>query len=223
MSDEHNSVVGLCPQSAVQALLHTNWVLSPTKVTLLLFSLYAVEVGKIFLGKFGQRVLQILWRVFVSRPGRYRLPATTADHTRVATSSATMSAAGDEMDFEDIYSKSSLPEEVFDVVPADDLTADDTGDPTGPSDSTAQLPLATVTLRRRPTAVSPLPSLAVETVSSSNEDRKAKKGNQFDVEKLRSRGYNRYRYVSQSFIKRNKLRQNTAAAADDDDDDDDEE
>jgi hypothetical protein len=44
-----------------------------------------------------------------------------------------------------------------------------------------------------------------QSVLSAEEDRKSSKGSIRDIAILQNRGYNRYRYVSRAFLKRNKL------------------
>ena len=44
-----------------------------------------------------------------------------------------------------------------------------------------------------------------EKYKTSAEDKKSSKGNENDVYMLKTHGYNKYRFVSKAFIKRNKL------------------
>jgi hypothetical protein len=49
----------------------------------------------------------------------------------------------------------------------------------------------------------------VPTFQSAQEDKKAIKGDKSDIERLNIFGYNKYRFVSKTFIRRNKLSENT--------------
>jgi ABC-type transporter lipoprotein component MlaA len=59
------------------------------------------------------------------------------------------------------------------------------------------------------TSTEEAPSLAQmsQTVVSSEEDRKSSRATNKDISQLRNKGYNRYRFVSNAFIRRHKLRE----------------
>ena len=67
-------------------------------------------------------------------------------------------------------------------------------------------PLSAVNESPQSESVSDTAEIIRDAHKSQKEDRKASKGSENDLYMLKTHGYNKYRFLSPSFIKRNKLK-----------------
>jgi hypothetical protein len=188
------------PSGIVERLLHANP--TPLQTTLLLTSLYCIELGKTFIGTVGQKILYILWKVLVGN--RFQSKGSTKERSSRYVPQRNRpfrhKGPGDEVDYDELYEQDIQIEKFIPLVPkpAEGETEDAlSGEVTEESADTPTFNIDHTLFHH----VDP----AISTYSSREDDRKSKKGKLSDIEKLRRNGYNRYRFVSRSFVKRNGL------------------
>lgn len=188
----------LYPPGILKNLIHSSP--SPFQTTLLLTILYTIELGKAYIGIVGQKILYIIWKVLIENRqwGRHTSNKTNPKERERNKLKSNERLRQDkfekEFDYEEIYDQHVCTEE---FIPLKTSLDDGT--------HSSKLPSSGETLSDEKTVKSSAQQPPLRTFKTKEEDRLSKKGNILDIDKLRRNGYNRYRFVSHSFVKRNNL------------------
>lgn len=198
----------LYPNLLLQRLLTTE---SHIQFVIILSILYVIEFGKTLAGPILTKVFSVLLKLTASMFANTfkNNPAFQSDtwnnlnqarNKRKKSRGKVIVETGPSENYDDIYANE---DDDVPIAPIDatSLSSNSNGTPPDEDSTTA----AKNTANDKLSKVEESTGITPESFKTFDEDRKSVKGSKGDIDKLRQYGYNRYRYVSHEFRKRNHL------------------